>query len=90
MFLQKPHLRTNYIESKIEEDIDLKVQLKINNSPDPISIREAASKKYVDSKFDDPSILRSNNPNSDIDLNCKNIINVGLIEVKCSKEWGIK
>ena len=43
-FVQKPYLRTNYTESKIEEDIDLKNQFRIKNIPDPISIREAASK----------------------------------------------
>ena len=44
LFVQKPYLRTNYIESNIEEDIDLKNQYIIKNLPDPISIREAASK----------------------------------------------
>ena len=28
-FVQKPYLRTNYIEANIEEDIDLKNQYKI-------------------------------------------------------------
>ena len=42
LFVQKPYLRTNYIESNIE-DIDLKNQLQIKNLPDPISIREPAS-----------------------------------------------
>ena len=40
LFVQKPYLRTNYIECNIEEDIDLKYQYSIKNSPDPISIRE--------------------------------------------------
>ena len=30
-FVQKPYLRTNYIEGNIEEDIDLKNQFKIKN-----------------------------------------------------------
>ena len=30
LFVQKPYLRSNYIESNIEEDIDLKNQYKIN------------------------------------------------------------
>ena len=42
LFVQKPYLRTNYIESIIEEDIDLENQYRITNLPDPISIREAA------------------------------------------------
>ena len=44
LFVQKPYLRSNYIEANIEEDIDLKNQYRIKNIPDPISIREAASK----------------------------------------------
>ena len=45
LFVQKPYLRTNYIESNIEEDIDLKGQYRIKNLPDPVSIRDACSKK---------------------------------------------
>ena len=48
LFVQKPYLRTNYIEINIEEDIDLKNQYRIKNLPDPISTTEACSKKYVD------------------------------------------
>ena len=44
LFVQKPYLRTNYIESNIEEDIDMKNQYRIKKLPDPISIREATSK----------------------------------------------
>ena len=44
LFVQKPYLRTNYKESNIEEDIDLKNQFRIKNLPDPISLGEAASK----------------------------------------------
>ena len=58
LFVQNPYLRTNYVESNIEEDIDLKNQFRINNSPDPIGIREAASKNYVDNLFNDPSIVK--------------------------------
>ena len=41
LFVQKPYLMSNYIEANIEEDIDLKNQFRIENIPDPISIREA-------------------------------------------------
>ena len=34
-------MRTNYIESKIEEDIDLKNQFKIKNLPFPQEISDA-------------------------------------------------
>ena len=48
LFVQKPYLRINYIEANIEEHIDLKNQYRIKNLHDPISIREAAPKIYVD------------------------------------------
>ena len=57
LFVQKPYVRTNYIESKIE-DIDLKNQYRIKNLPDPISIREPCSKNYVDHKFNGPSLIK--------------------------------
>ena len=62
-------MRTNYIEANIEEDIDLKNQYRIKNLPDPLSIREAASKKYVDNLFNDPSIIKNS---AHIDLNITN------------------
>ena len=78
LFVQKPYLRTNYIESNIEEDIDLKNQFRIKNVPDPVSIREAASKNYVDNLFNDPSIIKNN---SHIDLNDRNITNCRFLSV---------
>ena len=79
LFVQKPYLRTNYIESNIEEDIDLKNQYRIKNVPDPISIREAASKNYVDNLFNDPSIIKNS---SHVNFNDKNIDNVRFVKVK--------
>ena len=78
MFVQKPYLRSNYIESNIEEDIDLKNQYRIKNVPDPISIREVCSKHYVDNLFNDPSIIRNN---AHIDLNDGNITNCRFLSV---------
>ena len=77
-FVTKPYLRTNYIESNIEEDIDLKNQYRIKNLPDPISIREPATKNYIVNKFNDPSIIRNT---AHIDLNDKNITNARFIQV---------
>ena len=74
---KKPYLRTNYIESNIEEDIDLKNQYRIKKLPDPISIREAASKNYVDTLFNDSSILENT---AHIDLNDRNITNARFIQ----------
>ena len=78
LFVQKPYLRTNYIEADVEEDLDLKNQFRIKNLPDPISIREAASKNYVDNLFNDPSIVKNT---EHIDLNDRNITNARFIQV---------
>ena len=78
LFVRKPYLRTNYIESNTEEDIDFKNQFRIKNLPDPISIREAASKNYVDNLFNDPSTLKKT---EHIDLNVRNITNARFIQV---------
>ena len=78
LFVQKPYLRHNYIEANIEEDIDLKNQFRIKNLPDPILVQEAASKNYVDNKFNDPSILKNT---EHIDLNDRNITNVRFLQV---------
>ena len=78
LFVQIPYLKTNHIDSKIEGDIDLKTQFRIKNLPDPISIRKAASKNYVDNLFNDPSIVKNN---AHEDLNDKNITNARFIQV---------
>ena len=78
LFVQKPYPRHNYIEANIEEDIDLKNQFRIKNLPDPISMREGASKNYVDNLFNDPSIVKDT---EHIDLNDRNITNARFIQV---------
>ena len=78
LFVQKPYLRTNYIESNIEEDIDLQNQYRIKNVPDPFSIRDVCSKNYVDNLFNNPSIVKND---AHIDLNDRNITNARFIQV---------
>ena len=78
LFVQKPYLRHKYIEANIEEDIDLKNQFRIKNLPDPISIREAPSKSYVDNLFNDPTIIKNT---EHIDLNVRNNTNARFIQV---------
>ena len=46
LLVQKPYLRTNYIEANIE-DIDLKNQYRIKNLPDPISITKLVIKNKL-------------------------------------------
>ena len=77
LFVQKPYLRTNYIESDIE-DIDLKNQFRIKNLPDPINIKEACSKNYVDNLFNDLSIVKNNKDNDFGNYNLTNINSITL------------
>ena len=70
LFVQKLYLRTNFMEANIEEDIDLKNQYRIKNLPDPISIRKAASKNYVDNNFE-----------NDIDFNDVKLENIKFVKV---------
>ena len=83
IFVQKPYLRTNYIEANIEEDIDLKNQYRTKNVPDPIRIREFCSKNYVDNLFNNPSILKNT---THIDLNDRNITNCRFLSVNQSPQ----
>ena len=78
LFVQKPYLRTNYIESNIEEDIHLKNQFKIKNLPCPQENSDAVCKSYVDNLFNDSSIVKNN---AHIDLNDRNITNARFIQV---------
>ena len=78
LFVQKLHLRTNFIESNLEEDIDLTNQYSIKNLPHPIDIREPASKIFVDNLFNGPSIIKNT---AHIDLKDKNITSARFIEV---------
>ena len=85
LIVQKPHLRTNYIEANIEEDIDLKNQFRIKKLPDPSCNREATSKKCVHNFFNDPSIIKNN---AHIDLNDKNCTNARFVQVNQGPQIG--
>ena len=56
-FVQEAYLTTIFNENNIEEDIDMKNQYRVQNIPDPISIREPASKDYVDNNLNDSIII---------------------------------
>ena len=58
LFVQKPYLRTNYIESDMEEDIDMKQKFKIKNLVDPTNDFDAANKSYIDKNIDESTLLR--------------------------------
>ena len=70
LFVQKPYLRTIYIEANIEEDIDLKNQNKIKNLPDPSNLQDACIKNYVDNIF-----------KKDIDFNEVKLENIEFVKV---------
>ena len=78
LFVQKPYLRTTYIESDLEEDVDMKNQYRIKILPDSISIQDACSKNYVYNLFSDSSILRNT---AHIDLNDRNFTNARFFQV---------
>ena len=78
LFVQRPYLKANYLEANIEEDIDLKNQYRIKKVPDSISIREAASKLYVDSEIDQRSLVRNNQDNNFNNYNLTNINSITL------------
>ena len=78
LFVQKPYLRTNYIESNIEEDINLKNQYRIKNLPDPISITEACNKNYIDNAIDKSSLVTNNKDNNFGNYNLTNINSITL------------
>ncbi len=78
LFVQKPYLRSNYIESNIEEDIDLKNQFRIKNLPDPLSITEACNKNYVNNTITELSLVRNNKDNDFGNYNLTNINSITL------------
>ena len=78
LFLQKPYLRTNYIEANKEEDINIKNQFKIKNLLCPQEFSDAVCKSHVDNLFNDPSIIKNN---VHIDFNDRNITNARFIQV---------
>ena len=84
LFVQKPYL-TNSIQTNIEDDIYLKNQFRIEKIPDPISIREAASKSNVDKKFNNPSIIKNT---AHVDFNYKNVDTVRFVKVNSKPAVG--
>ena len=62
-FVQKSYLGSNYIETDIDHDINLKNQYRIINLPEPISDKDAVNKIYIDTKIAD--IIERNNQNDD-------------------------
>ena len=62
-FVQKSYLRSNYIETDIDQEINLKNQYRIINLPDPINDKDGINKIFIDKKIAD--IINRNNQNND-------------------------
>ena len=62
-FVQKSYLKSNYIETDIEHDMNLKNQYRIINLPNPINNKDAINKIYIDTKIAD--IIKRNIQNDD-------------------------
>ena len=78
LFVQKPYLRTNYIEANIEEDLDIKNQYGIKNLPNPTNLQDACSKNYVDNAINEISLVRNNRDNDFGNYNLANINSITL------------
>ena len=78
LFVQKPYMRSKYIEANIEEDINMKNQYKIKNLPCPQEKSDSVCKSYVDTLSNDSSILKHTEHR---DLNDRKITNARFIQV---------
>ena len=61
--MQRSYLRSNYIESDLDHDINIKSQYRILNLPDPINDKDGINKIYIETKIAD--IIKRNNQNKD-------------------------
>ena len=77
-YVQKPYLRTNYIEKNIEEDLDLVNQFENKNLPCSQKNSDAVCESYVESGLNDPIVIRNT---AHDDFNGKNLDNVRFVKV---------
>ena len=83
LFVQKPYLRTIYLESNIEEDIDLKINTELKIYQIQL-VLEKKLQSYVDNLFNDPSVLKNT---AHIDINDRKITNARFIQVINASNW---
>ena len=62
-YARKSYIRSNYIETDINHNIDLKNQYKLINIPNPINNNDSVNKIYIDTKIAD--VIKRNNQNDD-------------------------
>ena len=77
-FVGKSDLKTFFIESNIEENIEVKIQFKFKNLPDPNLDNELANKNYVDNNLSYPSIIDNH---AHVDFIDKKIDNVRFVKI---------
>ena len=63
LFVKKPYLKSNYMETDIDHDINLKHQYKIINLPQPTIDKDGVNKIYIGNKIVD--IIKRNIQNDD-------------------------
>ena len=78
MFVGNFYFGTNYIESNIEDYIDLEKQFRFKKLPCPVENSIAVCKSQVDRKLNDPSIIRNT---THVDFNDKCLDNVRFTKV---------
>ena len=62
-YARKSYIKSNYIETDIDHDINLKNQYRIINIPNPINNKDSVNKIYIDTKIAD--IIKRNIQNDD-------------------------
>ena len=62
-YARKSYIRSNYIETDINHNIDLKNQYKLINIPNPINNNDSVNRIYVDTKIAD--MIKRNIQNDD-------------------------
>ena len=62
-YARKSYIRSNYTETDVDHDINLKNQYRNINIPNPINNKDAINKIYIDNKIAD--IIKRNNQNDD-------------------------
>ena len=72
--LQRSYIRNNYIESEMEEKINMRNQYYNKNLPNPIALDDAVNKRYANSNYlkitdYDNSIIVRNNTNTNFNSN---------------------
>ena len=81
-FAQRPYLRTNYVESNTEKDIDMKNHIGTKNWPCHVKNSDAVSESYVDSGLNHPSKIQNT---AHLDFNDKILDDVHFLLKKSAR-----